>query len=291
MHFEESSADSRIVPAAQTERERRPYRPPIGIPGHPEPKAQATVASFLLHGLLILLVLAPTLFVSSQLFDVQNKGAGGLGPAGGGGGGNRGTGGDNGTSYVHEGLRYVRLTKTEPAEKKEDKIKPPVEKKKEPEPPKPPPPPEPQKQAASADSAAAREAGPVGGVGGGTGKDGSAGSGPGSGGGVGSGVGTGRGSGNGPGTGGGTDEVFPPTVISMQLLPLPVPSKVRPYTMVAYFEVDTTGEARLLSFNPSKDGGYNKRIREMLMEMRFRPAVRGNGVPVKDTAVVTAEAR
>jgi hypothetical protein len=77
----------------------------------------------------------------------------------------------------------------------------------------------------------------------------------------------------------------------MQLLPLPVPSKVRPYTMVAYFEVDTTGVARLLSFNPSKDGNYNKRVREMLMEMRFRPAVRGNGVPVKDTAVVTAEAR
>ena len=117
------------------------------------------------------------------------------------------------------------------------------------------------------------------------------GSGPGSGGGIGSGVGTGRGSGNGPGTGGGDDTIFPPTVISMQLLPLPVPSKVRPYTMVAYFEVDSTGVARLLSFNPSKDGGYNKRIREMLMEMRFRPAVRGNGVPVKDTAVVTAEAR
>jgi hypothetical protein len=59
---------------------------------------------------------------------------------------------------------------------------------------------------------------------------------------------------------------------------------------VAYFEVDTMGNSKLLSFNPSNDGGYNKRIREMLSEIRFRPAVRGNGRPVVDTAIVTAEA-
>lgn len=253
------------------------------------------MASVLLHTALLLLILAPTLFVGSQLLNVRNQGAGGLGPVGGGGGGRSGSGGNEGVSYVHEGLQYIRLARPSVSEKKDEAKPPPKpeEKKKEPEPPKPEvKPPEPEPQPAAADTAAAaREAGPIGGSGGGTGKDGTNGTGSGTGGGVGSGVGTGRGSGNGPGTGGGSEQVFPPTVISMQLLPLPVPSKVRPYTMVAYFEVETTGVARLISFNPSRDGNYNKRIREMLMEMRFRPAVRGDGVPVKDTAVVTAEAR
>jgi hypothetical protein len=79
-------------------------------------------------------------------------------------------------------------------------------------------------------------------------------------------------------------------VISLPILPLPVPNKVRPYKMIAYFEVDTLGNSRLLTFNPSNDGGYNRRVREMLSEIRFRPAVRFNGRPVVDTAVVTAEA-
>ncbi len=130
----------------------------------------------------------------------------------------------------------------------------------------------------------------VSGSGGGSGKDGTAGSGQGSGGGVGTGVGTGRGSGVGAGTGGGEGDVYPPAVISLPILPLPVPGKVRPYKLVAYFEVDTSGNARLLAFNPSKDGGYNKRIREMLSEIRFRPATRPDGRAVLDTAVVTAEA-
>ncbi|MFN8579789.1 MAG: hypothetical protein U0163_02250 [Gemmatimonadaceae bacterium] len=165
MHYEEGSTDYRSLPKSEEEVRRRPYRPPIGIPGHPEPKAEATVASFLLHALLVLLVLAPTLFVSSQLLNVQNKGAGGLGAAGGGGGGNRGTGGENGQTYVHEGLRYVRLAPQPPPAKKEDPVKPPEQKKKEPDPIRPPPPPEPQRPAANADSASAREAGPVGGTG------------------------------------------------------------------------------------------------------------------------------
>jgi hypothetical protein len=79
-------------------------------------------------------------------------------------------------------------------------------------------------------------------------------------------------------------------VTALPILPLPVPSKVRPYKMLAYFDVDSTGNAKLLSFNPSKDNGYNRRIREMLSEIRFRPAVRRDGTPVRDTALIAAEA-
>jgi hypothetical protein len=60
--------------------------------------------------------------------------------------------------------------------------------------------------------------------------------------------------------------------------------------MIAQFEVDSTGSAKLLDFNQSRDAGYNRRIRQMLMEIRFRPAVTMDGRPVKAIAIVTAEA-
>ncbi len=59
--------------------------------------------------------------------------------------------------------------------------------------------------------------------------------------------------------------------------------------MIAWFDVDERGTAKLIAFNPSRDGAYNRKIREMLAELRFRPAVR-NGTPVRDTVSITAEA-
>jgi mevalonate pyrophosphate decarboxylase len=84
--------------------------------------------------------------------------------------------------------------------------------------------------------------------------------------------------------------VYPPYVTNLALLPIPVPSKVRPYTLVAVFEVDERGNARLLHFNETRDSNYNKKIRAMLDEVRFRPAVRADGTPVKDTTSITASA-
>jgi len=241
-------------------------------------------------------ILAPPIIFSKELRDITNGGAGGAGPAGGGGGGNRGTGG----GYTPERLRYMQVQKPAPAAAPAVKTETPVPQVVPPpriEPPKPQPPQVEVKAAPiitppSDPNAATKgsETSLVAGTGGGSGKDGSVGSGSGTGGGVGSGVGTGRGSGNGAGTGGGDEEIYPPTVISLPLLPLPVPSKVRPYKMIAYFEVDTAGRARLLGFNPSKDSGYNRRVREMLLEIRFRAAVRKNGMAVLDTAVVSADA-
>ena len=69
-----------------------------------------------------------------------------------------------------------------------------------------------------------------------------------------------------------------------------MPHKVRPYKMIAWFDVDELGNGRLIAFNPSRDGAYNKRIRDMLAEVRFRPAVRPDGTPVRDTVSITAEA-
>ena len=273
---------------------RRSYRPPLGIPDRERNQREATIASLVLHAVLIFLVVAPPLWLAESINATQQQGPRGDGRAGGGGGGNRGTGGD----WTRESLRYFSIPEPPtaaqvqplPVEPPKPEVPPPEPPKPEPQPPTPPPPTPPA--ADTAQGTSSQQASVEKGTGGGTGKDGTAGSGPGSGGGVGSGVGTGRGSGTGSGTGNGNDDddVFPPTVVALPILPLPVPGKVRPYKMVAYFEVDTLGNARLLAFNPSNDGGYNRRVREMLSEIRFRPAVRGNGRPVLDTAIVTAEA-
>ena len=271
-------------------RSRRPYRPPIGIPSTGEPRAQATVAAVAFHALMVLLMLGPAIFVSSRLIDYTQQGAGGPGAVGGGGGGSQSLPGR--IKYIPEKVDFLKLEKAAPTPKKEEVVKPKEEVIKPPTPP-PTPVPEPPVVAASDSAAAASRvdsAAAIVGAGRGTGNDGTTGTGPGRGGGEGSGVGTGRGSATGPGTGGGDGAVYPPTVVALPILPLPIPGKVRPYKMVAQFEVDSTGSARLIGFNPSRDSGYNRRIREMLMEIRFRPAVTMAGRPVKAIAVVTAEA-
>ncbi|MFN4772563.1 MAG: hypothetical protein ACK5N1_11095, partial [Gemmatimonas sp.] len=120
----------------------------------------------------------------------------------------------------------------------------------------------------------------------GTGNDGSGGTGPGSGGGVGSGVGTGRGSGVGAGTGGGPGTVYPPAPTELFLPPLPVPNKAKG-TIVVVFDVDSTGKVLDLQFSPTKDGAYNRKLREALVAIRFRPAVNAQGVPVRARAEIT----
>jgi hypothetical protein len=67
------------------------------------------------------------------------------------------------------------------------------------------------------------------------------------------------------------------------LPPLPAPSSIRGYHLIAYFDVDEKGNAKLLGFNPSRDGGYNKKLRDVLMALKFRPGVKADGTPVRDT--------
>jgi len=269
-----------MLPSAQ--KPRRPLRPLHGIPEPDKRGPTGVIVSSLLHALIILSLVLPPL-IARQLTAPENQGAGGAGPAGGGGGGTRGSGGE----LRPERVRFLHFSAPPAAAPPPPAVttQPVIT---------PPPPPEPKPEAPlaapAAEQASAAPTVATPGTGGGTGNDGSGGSGPGSGGGVGSGVGTGRGSGTGPGTGGGGNEIFPPTVTNLAILPIPVPSRVRPYKLVAQFEVDERGNARLLAFNPSRDSGYNRKIREMLSEVRFRPATRADGTAVKDTAYITAEA-
>lgn len=265
---------------------RRPIRPLHGIPERDERGPAGIVVSTLLHLLILIALLLPPL-IAHQLDRPLTTGGGGAGPAGGGGGGTGGTGGE---TVTPERLRYLQVVTPKLASPAvvPDKI----------EPPKPEPVPKPEETVitppAPTETRTRPEATgttiPTPGTGGGSGNDGTGGNGPGRGGGIGSGVGTGRGSGVGPGTGGGPGDIYPPQVTNLALLPIPVPSKVRPYKMIAWFDVDERGNAKLISFNPSRDNNYNKKLRDMLGEMRFRPAVRADGTPVRDTVSVTAEA-
>ena len=237
-----------------------------------------SLGSVLVHLLIILLLIAP--WWATSVME-QKMGGGGPGPAGGGGGGNNGSGG-----VVQERTRFVQVQPpTPPPQVKQPQlvvprvIKPPPPEQPKPEPPKATPAPE-----------ATKDASQVVGTGGGSGHDGTAGNGPGTGGGVGSGDGTGRGSANGPGTGGGAGRTYPPTVTNLAILPIPVPSKVRPYKLIAYFDVDERGNTTLLRWNASKDRDYNRKIEMMLKEVKFRPAVKWDGTPVRDTTWITAEA-
>jgi periplasmic protein TonB len=277
------------VPDGSPESRKRPYRPPIGIPIRQQRKLVGAIVSVLLHLLVVLLLVFP--FFGSDLI-AEMLGAGGPGPAGGGGGGSGGTGGGR---VVTERIQYVVPPRPATAEPDPTRIQPPevkpVEVPPEEKPPEPvpievPPPtaasvPVPEVADLTVDLPAADVASKTAGTGGGSGNDGSAGSGSGSGGGIGSGIGTGTGSGVGAGTGGGSGKVFPPTPSELFIPPIPVPDKVKGKTITIVFDVDSTGKVIDFELTPTRDAGYNRKLREILGATRFRPATDATGRPVR----------
>ena len=223
-----------------------------------------------MHALILFLILAPIVGSSDFTHDPA-LGGGGAGPAGGGGGG------ANGPALGAEHLEFVRV-RSDPTVMPKPKplTVPPVK------------PPEPKPQVESPVVPAPVQSTPPTTTTNGeaTGNAGTAGAGPGSGGGVGSGVGPGRGSSVGPGTGGGPGKDFPPTLRDLFIPPLPAPDRIKPYHLIAWFDVDEKGNATLISFNPSKDGGYNRSLTEVLRSLRFRPGVHADGTPMRDTVDV-----
>jgi periplasmic protein TonB len=223
------------------------------------------------HALILFLVLAP-IVGSSDFTRPDVLGGGGPGPAGGGGGGN------NGTALGRERLQFVQVRSDPTVMPKVTPATVPPVKPKQPTP-QVESPITPTQQVATTPVTTPSS-------GDGAGNAGTAGAGPGTGGGVGSGEGTGRGSSIGPGTGGGPGKDYPPTVRDLFIPPMPAPSAVKGFHMKAFFDVDEKGNAKLLGFNPTRDGDYNKRVAEVLKSMRFRPGVRADGRPMRDTAEI-----
>jgi len=248
-----------------------------------------SLLSLVMHILLIVLLTADLATHEASVIE-KAQGAGGPGPAGGGGGGKRGTGG------VKERVEYVQVKPPTPAVVQPKVVPPPVVQP-TPKPVIPPPvipPPQvvkatpiPEVKAETKVEVPKIEAvSAVAGTGGGTGRDGTTGNGPGSGGGVGTGIGTGRGSGIGPGTGGGVQANYPPSPTELFIPPLPMPDKVRGFHLIAEYDVDSTGKVVDFKFTPTRDGGYNKRLSDVLKSFKFRPGTTPDGIPVRMKAQI-----
>lgn len=267
---------------------RRPRRlPATGMPVRGEDRRASGAVSTLLHILVILMIIGPVAAHTGVVVELP-QGAGGAGPAGGGGGGRRGTGG------VTEHVQYIKVAAAAtpvpqavvppptptPTPKPQPVVVPPPEVK------APEPTPPPTKQEIKGETKVAEATAPNPGSGGGSGNDGTAGNGPGTGGGVGSGVGTGRGSGVGPGTGGGSQVNYPPTAIELFIPPLPFPGKLRGFHLIAEFDVDETGKVLDWKFNSTGDGGYDRKLNDVLKSTRFRPGTSPDGKPIRMKAQI-----
>ena len=267
---------------------RRRALPATSLPHAREDRRLSAALSLLLHIAIVMLLITP--FAVHHAITELEQGAGGPGPAGGGGGGHGGTGGVQDT---RERLRFIQIAPqiaSVAPETPPEKVVPPT----------PVPPPEPikveptptPKIETKIDVPAPTKLPDVAatpGVGGGTGHDGTNGNGPGSGGGVGTGVGTGRGAGVGPGTGGGNQENYPPQPKELFLPPIPFPDKLRGFHLVAQFDVDENGRVHAFDFTPTRDGDYNKKLREILGRMTFRAGTRPDGTPIAMKAQIVYE--
>ena len=67
----------------------------------------------------------------------------------------------------------------------------------------------------------------------------------------------------------------------MLMPPQPVPSKLKQMVIGVDFDIDSTGAVLNVSFTETRDGGYNKKIRETVKQFKFRPATRKDGRPVR----------
>ncbi len=268
---------------------RERHLPAATLPERLEDRRGWGAVSAAIHILLVVLLVWPWASHDAPVIETP-QGAGGPGPAGGGGGGHRGTGGQDRVHYVKVAPPPEPTPPPKPVPQ-QVAIKPP-QPKPEVVPPPPVKPPEPQVQEAKAElkpmeiPKAADPIAPTPGVGGGTGSDGTNGSGPGRGGGVGAGIGTGRGSGIGPGTGGGNQANYPPTPTELFIPPLPMPDKVRGFHLVAEFDIDSTGKVMGFNFTHTRDGGYNKRLEEVLNSFKFRPGTKPDGTPIRMKAQI-----
>jgi protein TonB len=259
------------------------YRPPAGFPRADDRRGrwQGVAFAIAVHALVLFLILMPHAAPRRLPIDARSLGVTGD-RRGGGGGGSPG-------SPPAERLQYVQTPATarDPVvpPPRPVKVIPPVVPKRLP-PPKPVIAPAPavvpvQTPAPPAPVTGARGTGSV---------AAGAGAGPGTGGGVGTGAGTGAGSGVGAGTGGSPRaskiKAYP---IELPAAGLDAPRNIRPSHLDIVFEVTEHGDAKLLSFTQTNDGGFNRRLRSELSETRFHAAALPDGTPVRDTVDVTID--
>jgi hypothetical protein len=56
--------------------------------------------------------------------------------------------------------------------------------------------------------------------------------------------------------------------------------------VIAQFDVDETGRVLSFKFTPTPDGGYNRKLNDVLRTYRFRPGTKPDGTPIRMTCQV-----
>ncbi|HEX7937850.1 MAG TPA: hypothetical protein VF483_02595 [Gemmatimonadaceae bacterium] len=245
-----------LPPSPPAARERRAFRPPVGMPGGRSRSRLGSIVSLLIH-LVILWLLVREADYNGVVIPMA-QGAGGPGPAGGGGGR---------SSAKMEVIQYVQV---------------------QPAPPAPPKPvlvfktpeirqlPQPAMEPLKLEPIVAPGLNATG-----TAIDPNGGAGPGTGGGVGTGDGTGNGAAKGPGTGGGLQENYPPEPDQMFLPPFPVPSNLKGRSILAELDVDDRGRVLGVKFSATGERAYDRRLVEVLKDYHFKPGHKPDGTPIR----------
>jgi hypothetical protein len=75
----------------------------------------------------------------------------------------------------------------------------------------------------------------------------------------------------------------------MFIPPLPVPSSVKGFHLIAEFDVDERGRVLAMTFTQTRDRSYNRRLEDVLKGFRFRPGTRPDGTPIRMKAQVVVD--
>jgi hypothetical protein len=67
---------------------------------------------------------------------------------------------------------------------------------------------------------------------------------------------------------------------------MPIPERLREFCIIAEFDVDENGNVLGFTVTDTKDGAYNRRLRGVLRDFRFRPGANQDGAPVRMKAQV-----
>jgi hypothetical protein len=68
-----------------------------------------------------------------------------------------------------------------------------------------------------------------------------------------------------------------------------VPASVKGFHLVAEFDVDELGKVLSLTFTPTPDRGYNRRLGDVLRGFRFRSGTTPAGAPIRMKAQVIVD--
>lgn len=77
---------------------------------------------------------------------------------------------------------------------------------------------------------------------------------------------------------------YPATAIELFNPPLPYPSEVKGFHLIAEFDVSALGIAKLTGMSRTPNAAYNLRLQSMLRSIRFRPGTASDGKPAHSTA-------